>query len=87
MSKRYRFSVKKEVGHVKKLSDTIYAEDLKDACNKFADNISTSILDNESTYSYYSKRVEECVGENKNHVLLKFDYKNEQVETFIERID
>lgn len=87
MAKRYKFFVKKEVGHIRKLSDTMYAEDLKDACKKFADNISTSILDNESTYSYYVNKVEECVGENKNHVHLKFDYKDEQVETFIERID
>ena len=85
MANRYKFNVKKEVGNIKKLQDTIYADDIKHACKNFADLIDVKILD--QNYSYFLGKIDDCVENKKNYVLLKFDYNNEEVETFIERIN
>ena len=88
MANRYKFSTKKPVGNIKKFehfSNTIFADDIKHACKNFADLIDVKILDN--SYTYFLDRIDECVGDKKNYTYLKFDYNNELVETFIEKVD
>ncbi len=86
MANRYRFNIKKPIGKINKLSDTLFAENIKESCFKLADLIDHKICDKE--YSYFCNQVDKATsGTSSNYALLCFDYGDEFVEAFIEKVN
>lgn len=86
MTNRYRFNIKKPIGKITKLTDTLFAENIKESCFKLADLIDHKICDKE--YSYFCNQVDKATsGTSPNYTLLNFEYGEETVEAFIEKVN
>ena len=85
MANIYKFNVKKIVGNLNKTTDTLYAENLNDACFKLADLISVKIVD--ENYSYFLNKVSETVDDKKKFAVLNFEDDGETVSAFIEQMN
>lgn len=84
MANRYRYHVKKPHGKLKKLSDTLFANDIKDACYKVLEMVDYKI--SEETYSYIMSEIEQQTTSEKCGS-FKIYHGDGVVETFVEVVN
>jgi hypothetical protein len=84
MANRYRYVTKNSIGKVYKTDNTVFAEDIKHAVEKFLDDVDSLWVDNNQEYIQSQLVKVDC---GKNYTVINMKYNNRPLEAYIERIE
>lgn len=77
----YNYTFKKPAGNIKDKVGVLFANNVKDACHKLVEKIDPELIEKE----HIKEKINLQTLAANNYAILKFDYKDETLEIFVDK--